>query len=123
GEAAQTNTADYVLLPDSGEQPRPDLPESKELDPVREDAKEPKKKIATARRTKDQVYQQRKEKEARAARAQEAQKYTQALIEKRNRRAASTFKLLAIVFLPVIPGALLLMSTTQQAGFAVHGGL
>ncbi len=122
GEAAQTNTQDYVLLPESGGEP--DFPESKELDPVKPDQpRQPPKKIQTARRTKDQVYQQRKEKELRAQRAADAQKYTLALIEKRHQRNVKTLKLLVVVFLPLIPGALLLMSTTQEAGFAVRGGL
>ncbi|MEZ0230825.1 MAG: hypothetical protein ACAI25_19555 [Planctomycetota bacterium] len=122
GEAAETNTQDYVLLPDSGGEP--DFPESKELDPVKPDGpKQQPKKIQTARRTKDQVYQQRKEKELRAQRAADAQKYTLALIEKRHQKNVKTLKLLLIVFLPLIPGALLLMSTTQEAGFAVRGGL
>jgi hypothetical protein len=122
GEAAETNTQDYVLLPDSGGEP--DFPESKELDPVREQQpRQQPKKIQTARRTKDQLYQQRKEKELRAQRAADAQKYTLALIEKRHQRNVKTLKLLLVVLLPVIPGALLLMSTTQEAGFAVRGGL
>lgn len=123
GEAAQTNTQDYVLLPDSGGEP--DFPESKELDPIpqSEPAPREKKKIQTARRSKDQLYQARKEKELRAQRAAEAQKYTLALIEKRKRRAMATLKLLVLVLAPLLVASLLLVSTTQEAGFAVHGGL
>lgn len=122
GEAAETNTQDYVLLPDSGGEP--DFPESKELDPVKLDApKQPAKKIQTARRSKDDLYKARKEKEVRAQRAADAQKYTLALIEKRHQRNVKTLKLIVVALLPVLPGALLLMSTTQEAGFAVRGGL
>lgn len=120
GDAANP---DYLLLPDNkGE---PDFPESKELDPVKlgKDLEKAPKKIATARRTKEQVYEKRKEQEARAKRAQEAQKYTLALLEQRRRRALATARLVALVLGPLLIGSLFLISTTQEGGFAVKGGL
>jgi hypothetical protein len=122
GDAAQHNTQDYVLLPDSS--PANDsLPaESKELDPVKDDATKPAK-IRTARRTKDRVYEQRKEKEVRAQRAVEAQKHTLALIERNRKRTLATLKLVFVLAAPLLLGGLFLISTTQEGGFAVRGGL
>jgi len=122
GEAAQSHGQGYVLLPDSDDKHQ--VPESRELEPVSaEPPKSKTKKIQTARRTKDQVYQQRKEKEDRARRAAEAQKHTVALMERRHRRAMATARLVGLAAAPVIVFGLCLMSTTQEGGFAVKGFL
>jgi hypothetical protein len=116
GDAAGKQEPDYILLDDA-----PGAPES--ADPVK-DGEEPKrKKIQTARRSKDQIYALRKEQEVRAKRAAEAQKYTLALVELRRRRAVATARLAALVAAPLLVGSLFLISTTQEGGFAVRGGL
>jgi LSD1 subclass zinc finger protein len=118
GQAAKDQ--DYELVPDSGEQP--DVPESRELDPVR-DAPQPRKKIATARRSREQAQAQRKEQAERAKRTVEAQKYTIALVEKKRVRTLAVLRLSAYVLAPLLVSGIFLTSTTSEGGFAVKGGL
>ncbi len=120
GQAADDHGKDYELLPDSGE--RSDVPESRELDPVRE-APQPRKKIATARRSREQAQAQRKEQVERAKRTVEAQKFTVALLEARKVRSLAVLRLSAYVLAPVLVSGIFLTSTTSEGGFAVRGGL
>ncbi len=115
------------LVPDSSDRrpavepaPKPKAP-PKEKD--KDEPAKPKPRIPTARRSREQLEQARREKEARAVRAAEAQKYTIALLERKKERTLATTKLAALVAGPLLVAGLFLVSTTAEGGFAVKGPL
>jgi LSD1 subclass zinc finger protein len=84
---------------------------------------QPKKVKTTAKRPREAVGQARREREQREIRAAEAQRHTLALLERRNKRVLAAAKLVALVVAPLLVSGVFLVSTTNEAGFAVKGTL